>query len=260
MFGGNRFDVESEKELIKKAQAGDLQARRQLHIVYKGLLDSIVYPRYNYSPQPVSAIRAEAEKLLDKCIDSWNPSFDNKPSSYINGYISKKLLRYVNENKQLVRTTERYAWKTNKFSEVLTDLRNKLRREPSDFELVNEMNQKFPEDNIALKDISRLRNELRPTTLSSAIIGDAGDGSSLTVGDLAFSSTEDPFKHYSMTLKARELNDKIALLPEPNKTIIKYHVGLDGYPQLSLRDIAVKLGLNKYRVQKVIDETKEMLQ
>lgn len=255
----DRFDVDKERELLQKAQQGDLKARKQLHVIYRGLLDSIVYPKFNYSPQPVSAIRAEAEGLLDKCIDSWSPVANNKPSTYIQKYISNKLLRYVNDNKQLVRTTETYAWKTDKFSDVLNELRNQLHREPTDEELVIQMNKKYPDYNLTTKDIKRLRNELRTTTLSSTVIG-SSDDSSMTAGDLAFTSTIDPLKQYSMTLKARELNNRISTLPEPHQTVIKYHAGLDGFPQLSLRDIAVKTGMNKYRIQKVIDETKEKLQ
>lgn len=257
----NRFDVDKERELLQKAQQGDLKARRQLHVIYRGLLDSIVYPKFSYSPQPVSAIRAEAERLLDKCIDSWSPAANNKPSTYIQKYISNKLLRYVNDNKQLVRTTETYAWKTDKFGDVLSELRTQFRREPTDQELRDQMNKKYPDYNLTTKDIGRLRNELRTTTLSSTVIGGSSDDdSSLTVGDLAFTSTVDPLKQYSLTLRARELNNRISTLPEPHQTVIKYHAGLDGFPQLSLRDIAVKTGMNKYRIQKVIDETKEILQ
>lgn len=260
MINGSRFDIDKERELLQKAQQGDLRARRQLHIVYRGLLDSIVYPKFSHTPQPVSAIRAEAEGLLDKCIDSWNPASNNKPSTYIQSYISQKLLRYVNDNKQLVRTPEQYAWKTDKFSAILSELRNQLHREPTDKELADQMNKKFPEYNLTIKDMQRLRGELRTTTLSSAVIGSSDDDSKLTVGDLAFTSTIDPLKQYSLTLKARELNDKISTLPEPHQTVIRYHAGLDGFPQLSLRDIAVKTGMNKYRIQKVINETKEILE
>lgn len=257
----SRFDVNKEKELLTKAQQGDLQARRQLHIVYKGLLDSIVYPKYTYSPQPASAIRAEAEDLLDKCIDSWDPLATNKPSTYIKGYIDNKLKRYVNDNKQLVRVTETYAWKTDDFAKVLKELTSKLYRDPTDNELLIEMNKQYPKHNLTLKDIGRLRNEVRTTTLASTAIGSpSGDDSTMRVEDLAFTTTVDPMKQYALTLQAREINNKITKLSEPHKTVIKYHLGIDGFPQLSLRDISVKTGLNKYRIQKVIEETREILQ
>lgn len=257
---GNRFNPDEERELLVKAQQGDLLARKRLHIIYRGLLDNIVYQKFSHTPQPISAVRAEAEGLLDKCIDSWDNTATNKPSTYIHSYIEHKLLRYVNDNKQMVRTTEKYAWKTEKFNDSVKELRTQFNREPSDSEIADFMNARYPGYNLTIKDIGRLRNEVRTTTLSSMVIGQSDENAPLTVGDITFTTTVDPLKQYSLILKARGLQDRINSLPEPNQTIIKYHAGVDGFPQLSLRDIAVKTGMNKYRVQKVIDDSKELLE
>lgn len=257
-MANQKYDTNYERDLLEKAKIGDLSARRKLHREYKGLLDKIVYQNFSYSPQPISAIRSEAEELLDKCIDSWDPTMNNKPSTYITSYIKNKLNRYVNTHKQIIRTPEQYAWKTNKYRDSVEALTSQLKRDPSDIEIADYMNSEFAY-NLTPKDIDRIRRETRSTTLASTVIGQSDDNATLTVRDVMFVSKEDPLKQYMLSLRAREVNDKINTMQEPHKSVLEYHLGINGKPKLSLRDIAVKMGMNKYRIQVIIDEAKEML-
>lgn len=258
-MASDKYSEERERELLMKAKQGDLMARRQLHREYRGLLDKLVYQNFSYSPQPISAIRTEAEALLDKCIDAWDPSVPNKPSTFIQASIGQKLKRYVNNNKSAIRSTENYAWKISKFQDSVEELMGELKRDPTDNEILDFMNTKYPNYNLSLKDLDRIRKEIRPTTLTSTIVGQSDENATMTVRDVMYTTTQDPMKQYALTLKARELNERINKMQEPHKSVLEYHLGINGKPQLSLRDISVKMGMNKYRVQVVLNEAKEML-
>lgn len=254
----DRFDIDEERDLLIKAQQGDLFARRKLHRIYKPLVDSIVYNNFSNTPQPVPAIKAEAEKLLDVYMDKWDPNFLSKPSTFLHSSISNKLQRYINEH-QPVRVPEKYAWKTTRYKDSVSELTNSLNRLPTDSEVHTHMQKKFPDLNVSLKDINRLKREVRTLTLASSVLGREDDGSNLTVGDVTFVTEADPLESYTRQLKVQNLTNKINILPEPHRIIVLYHLGLNGHPKLSLRDISVKLGMNKYRVQVYLNEAKEML-
>jgi DNA-directed RNA polymerase specialized sigma subunit len=78
--------------------------------------------------------------------------------------------------------------------------------------------------------------------------------------DLAFSQGNvDPMEEYLQDIKAMEIRQKVMQLPEPHKTIILHTYAFNGYKKLSLRDLALKLGINKYRVQEYLKEAEGML-
>lgn len=248
------YDPEYERELFIKAKQGDLQARKKIHKEYKNTLDSIVYKHYRNNPQPFWAIRAEAEDLLDKFIDSWDPSMKNKPNTYIYGNIEKKLMRYVNERDKPVRVPEQYSFKLNKFRDSVSELSQELQRKPTIPEIKNHMNKKFPEYKLSTKDVERLQRDLRTTVLASSTVGSLDEGTPVSMGDIAFSTNENPMEAYKRDTMVQEALEKAKRLPEPQRTIFYHTYGLEGYQQLSLRQLALKLGLKKYRVQKYLQE------
>jgi RNA polymerase sigma factor (sigma-70 family) len=254
-----RFDIPKEKELIAKAQAGDIAARKQLHQIYKGMLDSIVYQNFRNSPQPYIAIRAQAERLLDQALDRYNPTMANKPTTYFHGYVENKLQRYVNDHANPVRITEQYAWKVGKFKDSMSELTQQLGRKPTDIELERFMAKKYSPHEFNLKTINRLKNDVRVTSFASSVVGRQDEGTPLTMGDLVFTSNRDPMEEYMLDVKTKMLLDKVDTLGEPHKTIILHYFGLKGYSKLSLRDLSAKLGINKYRVQKYLNEGLEKI-
>lgn len=259
---GSEFDKEKERELLVKAKSGDFMARQELHKTFKRMLDKIVYqPKFSNTTQPVSSIRLEAENLLDKYIDTWDPSMKNQPNTYLYGQIDKKLMRYVNDNRNIGYIPENYAWMIGKYKNSRDFLVNKLERHPTDLELHQHMISVSPEDKskLKLKDINRLRGLVRTTMLSTSALGGSDEGSTFTAGDVAFASQGDLVEDYLLDVKIKELRVKVDNLPEPHRSIIRHTFGLPGYPKMSLRDMALKFGVNKYRIQTYIEEAKDML-
>lgn len=256
-----RFDVNHEKELLVKAQGGDVMARQELHMAYRGLLDNIVYSTFRSNNYSVQAVRYEADKLLDDLIDKWNPTAGNKPSTYFMANIKNKLKRYVNDNANIVRSTENFAWRTPKFKEGMQELTTSLNRQPTDQEIFDHMRSRYPDMKLTLHDIPRFKSEMRTTMLASTVVGKQDEGSALTLGDLAFSTDEgDVMSDYIQDLQAKQVIETISGMYEPLRTVMRHYLGIPGYQKMSLRELTMKTGLNKYRVQQYIAEGGEKLQ
>lgn len=261
MASKKQFDADRERELFLKAQQGDRDARILIHKEYKGLLDQIARPKAIGQGQPPIAARIEATKLLNKYIDSWNPTFSNKPSTYIYSNIDKKLNRYLNDRAQTVRMTEYYGVDTGKYTSSVGELTQQLGRKPSDEEVLADMQLNHPDKKFSLEHIRRIKEGLRTTVLASGVVGTSDEGSNITVGDLQFSTgdDEDIMHEMAMDFKLKEMLNQVDTLPEPERTIVLHTYGLKGYPQLSLRELAVKLGLNKYKVGVHLNNAMEKL-
>lgn len=220
-----------------------------------------MYKKRRSLTQPLSAVRLEAEEIFDKALNSYNPDKGVRPMTYIHGYVDNKLNRYVNDNAQMVRIVEKHSANVPEYKESLAHLTTELGRRPTDAEILAYMKKTYPNRvNVRLKDIARLRRDLRATSYGSTTIGKGNEGSTLTVEDITFvEGADDPMGDYLTDLKAVELKQKVALLPEPHKTIISHNYAFPGYQKLSLRDLALKLGVNKYRIQEYIKEAEVML-
>lgn len=258
----SRFDDEYERELFQRAQSGDLMARRELHVRYKGFLDNIVRQNYNVGGSvSYDAIRDMAEELFDENISKVDLSRDTKPSTYLTNIISGKLKRYTNERRGPIRATEQYAFDGSNFRLAQDELVQKLKRTPTIGEIQKHMNTKWPSKKYDIKTVERLKDLNRTTVLATSVVGRSED-SNFTEMDRAFSSREDEvdmFTDYLTMVKARELMLKVNTLPEPHKTILEHVHQLNNKPKLSYRDLAIKLGISKYRVEQYIKDAEEML-
>ncbi len=235
-------------------------ARQKLHVIYKDMLDSIVYRDFRSPTQPSIAVRMEAERLLDYFIDRWNPAAKNKPSTYFIGNIRDKLQRYVGEHANIVRITEQYQFKIGKYKRAVADLTQTLGRTPSSIEVHRYLAKKYGETEWSLKDVERLKRDLRTTTLATSAIGRQDEGNPLYMGDVAFAEgPDDPIEDYKFKVKMQDTLKKVNTLPEPQRTVLRHSFGLEGYPKLSLRDLSAKLGINKYRVQTYLEDAKNKL-
>lgn len=245
-----RYNADKERELLLKAQQGDIRARKELHEMYRGALDSLVYRDFRNRNQPIVAIRSEAENLFDKFIDQWDPSRSNKPNTYFYGNIQKKLQRYVNEHANPVRITEQYSSKIGKYKDTVKELQQQLGRTPTNLEVQKRMNKKWPNFNLSEKDVARIKSDTRTTIFASTPVGSVDEGTTLSMGDLAFTEGENLLEDYKREVQIQEMMTKVNSLPERERIVFLHYYGLQGYPKLSYRELATKLGINKYKVQK----------
>lgn len=82
----------SEKELVLQAQDGNVEARRQLHTMFGGMLDSISFNASSVEHElTFEELRLEAGRILDKCINSYMPDMQFKFSTYMYGVVERGL-------------------------------------------------------------------------------------------------------------------------------------------------------------------------
>ena len=227
-----------------------------MHGIYAPLIESII-KKYTFADVPITAIRAEAQKLLDTYIDSYNPSRGTQPKSWIQGNMQEKLKRIVAQNKMQRHTNEDIYYNLPKYTAAKDELQQEFGRVPTIKEITVKMKEFSP--NITQAKVRFIHDNHRELIPASMNLG-SDDDSSFTVGDISFSS-EDPKEIYEADLKARQALNIIAELPELHQKVIlhSYDIPGSGYPRLSLRNMALQLGLNRYRVSKILEEAENML-
>jgi len=247
--------------MIARAQKGDLFARKEVHKIFNRAMNDIVFRRYGGTPQSISALRMEVDNILDKALDSYNPTYGYKPLTYLRTYVETKIGRYFNQNARQVNLVEKQNLQMSKFNEAVSTLNSTLGRPAVNTEILAHMQENYPKtEHLKIKDIDRMLKETRFTSFGSSVIGAGDEGSHLTMEDVVYTEhIDNPLEDYMNDLKASALKQKLETLPEPQKTITKHYYGFDGYAKLSLRAIATKFGINKYRVQEYLKEAEVLL-
>ena len=252
-------NVPRERELIVRAQAGDMLARGELHREYSRLLDKLMYQSFSaYPGVPKATLRAKAEEILDDCLTALDPNRKTKPSTYIMGYIEQKLKRFAGAQANPVRSTENYMWDFGRHGTAKESLIQELGTIPTYAQTAARMNENDKVTRFNPKIVKRIEEAKRITTFATSNISGSGDGE-LQAGDQLFTQDIDPMEEYQNSLKFADIMAKLQMLPQPDKSVMLYHFGLGGNAELSIRGIALKLGLNKYRVETIIaDQTAKL--
>lgn len=261
-MAAEKFDTAKENEMIVRAQQGDLFARKEVHKIFSRAMNNIIYNKgYQNMPQSTAAIRMELDEILDHAIDKYKPSMGYKPLTYLRSYVEDKVQRYVNDNARHTKIIENQNIKMGKFTQSNTALLTELGRVPNNHELLKHLKTNFPKmEALKLKDVDRMMRENRITSFGSSLVGTGDSGGHLTMEDVAYTEeVDDPLEDIVVDLNAAQLKIKVETLPEPYKTILKHTYGFDNYSKLSLRSLAAKFGINKYRIQEYIKEAEIML-
>jgi len=81
--------------LISSVQTGDISARKSAHKLFKPLLDRMVNFEFRTFSCMKDSIRAEADRLLDECIDHITVQEGVKYSKHILAYVRAGLARFT---------------------------------------------------------------------------------------------------------------------------------------------------------------------
>lgn len=248
------YSADKERDLLIKAKNGDLMARQEIIREYMNMLNSIIYKK-NVDPNQRTAVMMEAVRLLDYYINRWDPSRQNKPLTFLYNEVDTKLNRYIDDRKNPIRIIETYGQDVKKYTDSKKELTSTLGRNPTNYEILDHMKLNFPAKKFTLKHVNRISEGLRRSTSSSNILG-SDDDSVLTEADINFLSPDEGLimDSYRKNLNFTERFNRIQFLTEPERSIIYYLSGTNGYPKMGLEAVAAKFGIKKYKVIKYRDE------
>ncbi len=252
-----KYNVALEKKLIVEAQQMNMNSRRKLHTIYSGLIEGIIR-KFGQTEIPQSALRAKSLELLDQYIDSYNPAMGTQPKTWIQSNLQEKLKRYITQHRTSRYTNEAIHFNVSHYQSAREELNQELNRIPTIEEITGRMQVYKP--NVTFEDVKFIHDTRKEIIPSSYSIGSSEDDT-LTAGDISFLS-EDPNDILRETYKKQMALQAINSLPETHRNIFLHSIDIpdSGYPKLSERNIALKFGITRYEVGKIVNQSIQMLQ
>lgn len=221
-----------EAELYNRYKTNnDKQAKKELIHSLTPLIRSQV-GRYKNSGLPYGALELEGKKLTSKAIDTYDPAMGTQLNTHVTTYL-KKLSRYTNTYQNVGHIPEPRALMIGRYNTVFDNLQADKGREPTVFELADNMN-------VPPAEIERLQLEQRNDLHMELPSAEADDG--------GFSyyiqpDTTDP--------KLKEALEFVYFDAGPaDKKILEYTFGMGGTRKITASEIKLKLKITESELRK----------
>lgn len=215
---------EREIELWKQHKAGNSTATNELlRHVMPHVNSRVSY--YRDVPIPSPALQGEAMKMAIHSFDTWDPKRGARLAT--NTVTSlQRMSRFVTQNKNIARIPEHRAAKIGTFLHVRNALESELQRAPSPEELADELSWSVKE---VRETNNSMRKDLSESGMPEAALGAVQDRQKETMH----------FVRHGLT--------------PPERTVFDHHFGFGGAKQMSVDQIAKKVGKSPdwvYRVRR----------
>jgi RNA polymerase primary sigma factor len=230
---------EEEVELAQRIERGDLAAKELL--INSNLRLVVKFARrYEGHGLPIQDLVQEAMLGLIRAAEKFDWRRGYKFSTYAVLWIKQSIQRGLDNTGRPVRIPAHVAQRERTVNRIDAELSTKLNREPTDEEVARAA--KLPLDEVrAVRDLTRV------TTSLDAPIGD-GDTS---LGELR-GGTE-PSVEEEVVGRDREdaVSSALSTLPEDERRVIELRFGTGDDPEVSLRDVARRLGVTQARAREL---------
>jgi RNA polymerase primary sigma factor len=231
--------ADEEIELAKRIERGDLAAKERM--INSNLRLVIKFARrYQGFGLPLGDLVQEAMLGLIRAAEKFDWRRGYKFSTYAVLWIKQSIQRGLDNTGRPVRIPAHIAQRERTVNRTTSELTVKLNREPTDEEVARAA--KLPLDEVqAVRDLTRV------TTSLDAPIGD-GDTS---LGELR-GGTE-PSVEEEVVGRDREdaVSSALSTLPEDERRVIELRFGTGNDPEVSLRDVARRLGVTQARAREL---------
>lgn len=226
---------QEETELMKKMKEGDNQARMRF---IEGNLRLVAWftKKYKASNIPMEDIISEANIILMKAVDTFDPDKGIKFSTYATTLISNNLIRYFSKHERLISIPEYQYLNLQHYKRAYHTLTQQNGVNPSVKEVAEYLE-------IPLSQAEELRNLLYPIVSINGIDDISSDSEEMSYVEMLDYFTDDTI-HIESDLEEKLLPSEVmelyekATLTNREREIMALRLGLyDGIPR-SLRKIA----------------------
>jgi len=231
-----------ELELARRIERGDMKAKEKL-ITHNLRLVVSIAKRYQ-SAGELTLLDLIQEGMLGLIRASekfdWRKGF--RFSTYATLWIRQAIQRGLSDHGRTIRLPVAIAQRERRIAAVRQELTSTLGREPSEQEVADAAG-------LALEEVLELAKAARVTT---SLDRPVGDESETPLWALVAAETADVGDEVVISLERDAVRRTIAELPEPERTVLRLHYGLDGQnePQ-TYAAIARQLGLTPERVRAI---------
>lgn len=232
---------EKQTALAVAAKAGDENAKRKLIECNLKFVLSVA-KEFQHSGLPVEELIQEGNIGLMKAIDRFDETRGYRFISYAVWWIRQSILQALYETGSTVRIPVNKINANTKISRAKEKLYQKLDREPTAEELSQVLDFKEKE----------ITNILSESNFCISIDAKVSEDSDTEMSDIIPGETLDDIdeKINSDSLKS-EINNVFETLTEREAKILNMFFGLNGYNEMSLKEIGEQLDLTNERVRQV---------
>jgi len=238
---GKLLDAQEEKDLSRRAHAGDARARQRLIESNLRLVISIA-KKYRGRGVPFEDLIQEGNAGLIRAVEKFDPEMGNRFSTYATWWIRQAVTRAVADSARTVRLPAHVVDALYRLRRAENSLSLELGRDATEEELADRLDVKPQE-------ARRLREVGQPISSIHAKMG-SEDGSEM--GELL--PDERSGQDYARVEVGQwelTLVEAVRSLPEREAKILEMRHGLDGSETRTLREVSEELGISQERARQV---------
>jgi RNA polymerase primary sigma factor len=231
---------EEERELARRKDAGDEEAKRRL-IESNLRLVMAITRNYTKANVPLLDLIQEGNLGLIRAVEKFDYKLGYKLSTYATWWIRQAITRALADQGRTIRLPVHVADQVRRLLRARRQLAQKLNREPSRAERAKETQQSE----------ERVRELLELVENPVSLETPVGDGESL-YGDLI----EDvhslaPHEQSAQQARGRELAGALEQLNPRMRRVLSLRFGLDGEAPQTLEEVGTQLGITRERVRQL---------
>jgi RNA polymerase primary sigma factor len=238
--GGPLLTREEERELARRKDEGDEEAKRRL-IESNLRLVMAITRNYTKANVPLLDLIQEGNLGLIRAVEKFDYRLGYKLSTYATWWIRQAITRALADQGRTIRLPVHVADQVRRLLRARRQLAQKLNREPTLVELARESQQSE----------ERVRELLELVENPVSLETPVGDGESL-YGDLI----EDvhslaPHEQSAEQARGRELAGALEQLNPRMRRVLSLRFGLDGEAPQTLEEVGAELGITRERVRQL---------
>jgi RNA polymerase primary sigma factor len=238
--GGALLTREEERELARRKDEGDEEAKRRL-IESNLRLVMAITRNYTKANVPLLDLIQEGNLGLIRAVEKFDYKLGYKLSTYATWWIRQAITRALADQGRTIRLPVHVADQVRRLLRARRQLAQKLNHEPTLSELARETQQSE----------ERVRELLELVEIPVSLETPVGDGESL-YGDLIEDvNSLAPHEQSAQQARGRELAGALEQLNPRMRRVLSLRFGLDGESPQTLEEVGSQLGITRERVRQL---------
>jgi RNA polymerase primary sigma factor len=233
---------EEEAILAQKIRAGDELALDKLTKANLRFVVSVA-KQYQGHGLTLSDLINEGNVGLIKAAKKFDETKGFKFISYAVWWIRQSIMLAIVEHSRLIRLPLNKAGNVSKVNRMSSKFEQEFEREPTSQEIADVLHLKDAD----VKDI--IRSNIKPVSMDAPLSSDGDDGSMADLLQDKNEATPDQLL-LSESLKS-EIATALQILTEREAEVVAAYYGINGFPIMSVDEIAQKFNLSRERVRQI---------